>query len=427
MRVLMYGWEFPPNISGGLGMACFGIVSELARKSVHISFVLPQSVENITHSENVSILGCEHFPFKFDTSTLEVLGDIDVHKIKSLLHPYMSEESYSQTLNHYETNKSLSSLTMFDGFSFSGEYGSNLFSEVAQYALAAGSLAASVPHDVIHAHDWLTVLAGVEARRHSNKPLIFQVHALEPDRSGDNINQKVFSIEKYGMEQADRIVSVSQYTKDIIVERYNIPADKITVVHNGMYFSDNSGADAEGDRRHKMVLFLGRVTHQKGPHFFIEVAKKILAKRKDVQFVVAGSGDLLTDMIEHTAASGIGRHVHYTGFLNQETVQKIYRLADVYVMPSVSEPFGLTCLEALSHDVPVVISKQSGAAEVLKNALKVDFWDTNDMAEKILALLNHSALRDELLKRSKEELKTLTWENTANKLIKVYSSMCMSD
>ena len=424
MKVLMYGWEFPPHISGGLGMACFGIVSELAKKGVNISLVLPKTIEDIVNNDKVTILGCENYSFQAESSLLEMLNDLDIQKIETLLHPYITEEKYLQEFSHY-TDFHQHFSEHYKNVTLSGKYGHNLFAEVAQYAFAAGAIAKFTSHDLIHAHDWLTVLAGIEAKRYSNKPLIFQVQALETDRSGTNINHKVFEIEKYGLEQADRIISVSQYTKNMIVKHYGIIPEKITVVHNGIYYTDieHQPEPAKKTQSHKMVLFLGRITHQKGPSFFLEIAKKILDVRKDVQFVVAGSGNLLTEMIEHTAGCGIGKHVHFTGFLNQETVSRIYRLADVYVMPSVSEPFGLSCLEALSHNIPVVISKQSGVSEVVNNVFKADFWDSCKMAEKILALLDYRSLQDEMIKQSKEELKKLTWENTAEKLIAAYNDV----
>ena len=425
MEVLMYGWEFPPNISGGLGMACYGIVSGLAKKGIKVSFVLPCSVEEkASCHENVSVVNCnsslqDNSPQDF---LLKQFGDVvSLHKIDALLRPYMDEKSYSQLFRDSCLKDVVSRL--FSG-RLTDQYGSDLFAEVFRYSLIAGSLADKIPHDVIHAHDWLTVLAGVEAKRLSGKPLVFHVHALEPDRIGEHVNQRVYEIEKYGMENADRIVAVSQYTKNIIVKHYGIDPEKISVVHNGgIYDSVEIPPPNSIPDRSKMVLFLGRITYQKGPWFFIEIANKILSKRKDVQFVIAGSGDLLRDAIEYTASLRIGRNVHFTGFLDQELVKRLYGLADVYVMPSVSEPFGLSCLEALSHDVPAVISKQSGVSEVLSHVLRADFWDVDDMSAKILALLDYKPLREEIIKNTKEEIKSLTWDNTANKLMTLYEEL----
>lgn len=425
MKILMYGWEFPPDISGGLGMACYGIVNELAKKGINITLALPKTMENVTPNNNISIIGCDGIKTTRTSLKIAQLGlAIDTYEIESLIYPYITEHSYKQKLNalgyHYQhdyLNYLIPNTTIL-----TGKYGPNLLAEVIRYANIAGLLAMKIPHDIIHAHDWLTALAGIEARKVSKKPFIFQIHALEHDRSGEKINYNVFAIEKYGMEMADKVIAVSQYTKNVITKYYGINPDKIEVVHNGTYFSDHK-IQKVLRRKHKLILFVGRITHQKGPWHFIEAARKILVKRSDLHFIIVGAGDQLEEMIERVAALKIGKNVHFTGFLNPEKIQKIYQLADVYVMPSVSEPFGLTCLEALSNNIPVVISKQSGVAEVLNHVLKIDFWDSDEMINKIMALLNYRVLREESLKRSAEELKSLTWENTADSLIEIYNDI----
>jgi glycosyltransferase involved in cell wall biosynthesis len=295
--------------------------------------------------------------------------------------------------------------------------------EVLRYALVAGALAKDVEHEVIHAHDWLTILAALEAKRYSNKPVVLHIHALETDRSGLWVDKRIFAIEKYGMSKADRIVAVSQHTKDSIVKHYGIDPEKISVIHNGIYCNEEANPVVKKESDPKMVLFLGRMTRQKGPCFFIEVARRVLEKRSDVQFVLAGAGDLLVDMIEHTASLRIGKNVHFTGFLDSERVQEIYKLADVYVMPSVSEPFGLSALEALSYNVPAIITKQSGVSEVLRHTLVCDFWDVEDMAAKILVLLKYPALRCASLANEQKALRVTTWGKTAEKIIELYKKM----
>lgn len=422
MKILMYGWEFPPDISGGLGMACFGIVNELAKKGVQVALVLPKIMENITQNNNVSIIGCNAISHTRTNLKIEQLGiSVANYEIESLIHPYMTERSYEQALTNLGYHYKKENYTQ-NGSTLTGKYGPNLLAEVFRYATLAGILAAKVSHDVIHAHDWLTGLAGIEAKRHSKKPLVFQVHALEPDRSGERVNENVFRIEKHIMEEADKIIAVSKYTKNIINSFYGIELNKIEVVHNGTYSSERK-AHKDIERKHKLILFVGRVTYQKGPWHFIEVAKKILTRRTDIHFIIAGTGDQLKDMIERVAELKIGKNVHFTGFLVPEKVQMLYQLADVYVMPSVSEPFGLTCLEALSNNIPVVISKQSGVAEVLDHVLKADYWDADEMVNKIMALLDYRVLREESLRRSAEDMKSLTWEQTADKLIKIYEGM----
>jgi glycosyltransferase involved in cell wall biosynthesis len=302
----------------------------------------------------------------------------------------------------------------------SGElYGANLFEEVKRYALAARKIAEQESFDVIHAHDWLTFLAGIEAKKVSKKPLVTHVHATEFDRTGmQGVNQHVYDIEKQGMEAADAVTPVSHFTKELIVKHYGINPDKIHVVHNAVEFEN---ADIEPHKLpQKTVLFLGRVTIQKGPDYFIDAAKKVLEVYPDVRFVVAGSGDMETDMIEKASHYGIGDKVLFTGFLRGPDIDRAYRMADVYVMPSVSEPFGLTPLEAIKNGTPAIISKQSGVSEVLKNALKVDFWDVNELANKICGVLKHKALKEELLAHEQHELGQISWDKSADTCHDVY-------
>lgn len=419
MKILMFGWEFPPHISGGLGIACYGIVNELAKKNQQISFVLPLADYDAPSNSNISLISCHAAAKKITDFSIHPF--IDIKKVDALLHPYLNAESYDELLQNYHLNKTDRSSNAV--VSIAGKYGQSLLTEVYRYSLAAGSLAETIPHDIIHAHDWLTVLAGIHAKTISHKPLIFHVHALEFDRCGENVNPDIYAIEKYGLEQADKIVAVSQYTKNMIMNRYGIPESKIAVVHNGMHNNDNHPAYVKKPK-HKMVLFVGRLTFQKGPDYFLKVAEKILSRRKDIHFVIAGTGDMMKKMIEETAKMRIGKNVHFTGFLNQNMVKKLYQLADVYVMPSVSEPFGLTCLEALTGNIPVVISKQSGVKEVLgPHVLTADFWDIDDMAAKVLALLTYPSLKKEIMANAKNQIKTVTWEDTANKLIAVYSEL----
>lgn len=440
MKVLMYGWEFPPRISGGLGVACYSIVKALAEKHVNVTVVLPETVEN-TLNENVNIIGCEEFySSEINTDCWQKLFNFDIARVnfKTILHPYITEQEYINTINNScckksakDTVRNISRKAASSAqenrtnstVQLSGKYGTNLFIEVLQYATLAGSMAETVEHDVIHVHDWLTVLAGVVAKQHSHRPLIFHVHALEYDRSGDNVDTRIFAIEKYGMEQADKIVAVSEYTKNVIVAKYGISPNKIEVIYNATDVPEDVSLKPQKHHHYKMVLFLGRMAHQKGPHHFVSVAKKILKRRKDIHFVIAGTGGLLPELILRVAKLRLGKYIHFTGFLDKKRVEKLFRLADVYVMPSVSEPFGISCLEALSHDVPVVISKQSGAAEVLNHVFKVDFWDIDEMANKIIAILDHAPLKTESLKHAAHEVKHLTWEKAATSIIKLYHKL----
>lgn len=427
MKVLMYGWEFPPHISGGLGVACHAMVTELSKKNIKVILVLPQEITRIIDG-NVSIVGCDA---EVEQSAENASFEVKRAPVTTWLNPYLSGQDYQYLCSHpavldFEKLRQLDffkHLDSADTVRLTGKYGMHLFAEVLYYAVIAGKLAQTILHDVIHVHDWLTVLAGVEAKKYSKKPLFFHIHALEIDRSGEQNNYNVFAIEKYGMEQADKIIAVSQYTKNNIIKYYGIAPDKITIIHNGSYPIAQSFEKSKLPHLTKTVLFVGRLTYQKGPDYFIEAAKKILEFRKDVQFILVGHGDLMRGLIERVAYLGIGQHVHFAGFLTPTMVARIYGGADVYVMPSVSEPFGLTCLEALSRGVPAIISKQSGAAEVLQHTLKVDFWDIDEMTNKILAVLAHPPLARTMLTNVKKEIKALTWDRTADEIIELYNSV----
>lgn len=439
IKVLMYGWEFPPLISGGLGVACYAIVTELAKRNININLVLPQSIDNFC-LEHVRLIGCENLTVA-DKQKIKGVK-IKYLAITTYLSPYVSDKDFKKLLNNevlqeffvllanMKVSTELKSIAMasidaqMSDARITGKYGANLLVEVFRYALVAGGLANTVKHDVIHAHDWLTMLAALEAKHYSRKPVVLHIHALETDRSGLWVDNRIFAIEKYGMEQADQIIAVSQYTKNNIVQHYGINPDKIIVVHNGVYFNNDPPQASTNNTRPKMVLFLGRMTHQKGAYFFIEIAKRVLEKHRNVQFVLAGSGNLMIDMIQRVASLRIGKNVHFTGFLNVDQVRDIYKLADVYIMPSVSEPFGLSALEAVSYNVPVIISKQSGAAEVLKHALVSDFWDVEDMSAKVLSLLEQPALRQASIANGNKAAQDITWSQTAEKIIKVYQKLC---
>jgi len=293
--------------------------------------------------------------------------------------------------------------------------------EVSRYALIASTIAASNEFDLIHAHDWLTYPAGIAAKKISGKPLVVHVHATEFDRSGENINQNVFDIERKGMMAADLVITVSNWTRQIVISRYGIDENKVITVHNGVEpIDENSVALAKKHLPEKVVTFLGRVTFQKGPDYFVEAAKKVLRKDKNVRFVMAGQGDMLNRMIKRVAQLKISSHFHFTGFLKGDDVEKMFAMSDVYVMPSVSEPFGISPLEAMRSNVPVIISKQSGVSEVLKYALKIDFWDIDAMADSIYGLLHYSALSRMFVKYGKEEVDNMKWDNAAFKVKNIY-------
>ena len=259
------------------------------------------------------------------------------------------------------------------------------------------------------------------------KPLVVHVHSTELDRSGEHVNQMIYDIERAGMEQANKIIAVSHYTRNIVISRYGIPGDKVEVVYNGV---ESNGAwslmstGIESDE--KIVLFLGRITMQKGPEYFLRAAKKVADVMDNVKFVMAGSGDMMNRTINMAAELGIGNKVLFTGFLRGDEVRQIYQMADLYVMPSVSEPFGIAPLEAMNHDVPVIISKQSGVSEVLTHALKVDFWDVDEIANKIVAVLKYPPLQMTLREHGNFEVRKLRWSDAAEKCADVYRDVMLA-
>jgi glycosyltransferase involved in cell wall biosynthesis len=424
MKVLMFGWEFPPHITGGLGTACFGLTKGLARHGVEVIFVVPKAYGD-ENQESLRLLNASEVSIDFRQRMYqEFWKQITYLEVSSNLLPYVDPEEFTKESSENALAGSSESQSVFSrNYEFTGRYGINLMEEVSRYALVAAAIASKNNFDVIHAHDWLTYSAGIAAKKVSGKPLVVHMHATEFDRSGEHINQNVYDIERKGMEAADRVITVSNYTRDIVIHRYGINPAKVFTVHNAVEPSDN--AELQNARKHvkeKVVTFLGRVTFQKGPDYFVEAAYKILQKDRNVRFVMAGSGDMLNKIIKRVAELRISTHFHFTGFLKGEEVDRMFALSDVYVMPSVSEPFGISPLEAMRSNVPVVISKQSGVSEVLKYALKVNFWDIDDMADAIYGLLHYDALSRMFRKYGHAEVDSLKWENAAMHVKNVYHS-----
>lgn len=428
MRVLMFGWEFPPHIAGGLGTACYGIVKGLAYNGVQTMFVMPSASGDEDRSA-ADIINASDIPVEV-SSTMNVddfLDKVQFVHIGTNMVPYLDPAEF-HSLVEEDRKRQVRDFSIHYGqtYKFSGKYGSNLMEEVARYAMVGGTIAMTHKgeFDVIHAHDWLTYMAGIAAKRLSGKPLVVHVHATSFDRSSDNnIDTRVYDIEKRGMEAADRVITVSDLTRNIVITKYGIDPSKVVTVHNAVDFSGRSEIQVERGVKEKVVTFLGRITFQKGPEYFIEAAAKVLKKCKNVRFVMAGSGDMMNRSIRQVARLGISDRFHFTGFLRGAEVQKMFALSDVYVMPSVSEPFGISPLEAMRSGVPSVISRQSGAAEVLKYAFKVDFWDVDAMADEIYALLQYPALADFASKYGYDEVNTLKWNNAAAKIKSVYESV----
>lgn len=428
MRVLMFGWEFPPHIAGGLGTACYGIVKGLSHCGVSTMFVMPSASGDEDQSA-AQIINASDVPVQI-TDTMNVddfLDKVQFVHIGTNMVPYLDPAEF-HTLVEEDRRRQVRDFSVHYGhtYKFSGKYGSNLMEEVARYAMVGGTIAMTHKDefDVIHAHDWLTYMAGIAAKRLSGKPLVVHVHATSFDRSSDNnIDTRVYDIEKRGMEAADKVITVSDLTRNIVITKYGIDPSKVVTVHNAVDFSGRSNVNVERGVKDKVVTFLGRITFQKGPEYFIEAAAKVLKRCDNVRFVMAGSGDMMNRSIRQVARLGISDRFHFTGFLRGKEVQEMFALSDVYVMPSVSEPFGISPLEAMRTGVPSVISKQSGAAEVLKYAFKVDFWDVDAMADEIYALLEYPALANFASKYGFDEVNTLKWNNAAVKIKNVYESV----
>ena len=425
----MFGWEFPPNISGGLGTACKGLSKHLAQQGTEILFVLPRVFDNIDPIHRIEFKSADSIEVCISHKTFETelsQETISVMEVDSMLQPYQNEYTYQESFKEQikEIQKENSQESFEGTLGFSGDYCNNLLAEVSRYAVIGSELGQKEAFDLIHAHDWMTFLAAIEAKNTSVKPLICHVHSTEFDRSGQDINEQIFNIEKAGFDAADSIVAVSQRTKDIIIKEYEIKPDKIVVIHNAV---DKKTQIKRGELKksikEKIVLFLGRITQQKGPDYFIEAARKVLNQKNDVRFVMAGAGDMMPKMIERIAEYRMQKNFHFTGFLSGIEVEKAFAMSDLYVMPSVSEPFGITPFEAMLYNVPIIISKQSGVTEVLSHAIKVDFWDTDDLADKIIQILNDSSYANKLAVEGEKELQKISWDLAAHKMIKHYKRL----
>ena len=430
MRVLMFGWEFPPHIAGGLGTACYGMTRGLARNDVEVIFVMPRASgdedERFVKVVNASDVEARYCDSKIEGAD-DIMRKISFIHIDSNMVPYISPEEFETYREGYErTGKKFwerEGDSWTQRYTFSGKYGANLMEEVARYAVVAAEVARQLEgqFDVIHAHDWLTYFAGIAAKRVSGKPLVVHMHATSFDRSSsDNIDTRVYAIERAGMAAADRVIAVSNLTRNIVIEKYNIPAEKVVTVHNAVRFAEKENELPERGVDDKIITFLGRITFQKGPDYFVEAAAKVLKRVPNVRFVMAGSGDMMNHVIRRVARLGIADRFHFTGFLKGDDVHKMFQLSDVYIMPSVSEPFGISPLEAMRANVPSIISKQSGVAEVLDYAVKVDYWDVDAMADAIYGFVKYPALSKMFAEKGLEEVTGLKWNNAAAKIKTIY-------
>ena len=430
MRVLMFGWEFPPHIAGGLGTACYGMTQGLARNDVEVIFVMPKASGDEDQSF-VKVVNASDIEARYCDASVEgsedIMSKISFIHIDSNMVPYISPEEWATYRESYErTGKKFwerKGDSWTQRYTFSGKYGANIMEEVARYAVVAAEVARQLEgqFDVIHAHDWLTYFAGVAAKQVSGKPLVVHMHATSFDRSSsDNIDTRVYEIERQGMAAADMVIAVSNLTRNIVINKYNIEPEKVVAVHNAVQFAENDNPLPKRGVDDKIVTFLGRITFQKGPDYFIEAAAKVLKRVPNVRFVMAGSGDMMNHCIRRAAQLGIADRFHFTGFLKGDDVQKMFQLSDVYIMPSVSEPFGISPLEAMRSNVPTIISHQSGVAEVLDYAVKVNYWDVDAMADAIYGLITYPALAKMFSEKGMEEVNSLKWFNAATKIKDVY-------
>jgi len=401
MKILTFGWDYPPSRNGGLGVACFGLTRELLNTGVEVIFVLPKKQ---------AVTGSGRFLF----ANLE--EKVTVHEIESSLRPYHSSNSlvesvigYDQSGNPYFTSRTI-------------------LEEVHNFAAEAAKIAAREDFDVIHAHDWTSYLAGLRAKEVSGKPLVLHVHATSFDQAaGDNVDPAIYAIEKTAFSMADKVVTVSQFTKNLIVKKHAVSVEKVEVVHNGCdaeeYQEYEPTLKELKDAGKKVILYHGRITIQKGVDYFVRAAKVVVDNDPNVVFVISGWGDMTNQIIEQVGRLGLSGHVIFAGSLWEEERDRMYQTADLVVMPSVSEPFGLVPLESIQHGTPALISKQSGVAEVLTHVLKVDFWDVEEMANQILATLRYPVLHEQLRQQSRLELAKLSWREAAQKVCQLYRSL----
>ena len=480
----MLGWEYPPHISGGLGTACEGLTRALASHGVEIDFLVPRlyGEENAPHMLLLGAASAQAMP-PAPVEPLDVLTELisaepalatdpiltaaaeaaQAHqpsgpevrmiRVPAMLKPYLDQATYRELVTTGALQGTAADIVATeivhslpgppheitrlehvrlpgDDLPFADEadagahYGDDLFAEVARYAMAATRRVSGRKYDLVHAHDWMTFPAGIEIARRAGAPLLVHVHSLEYDRAGHGADRDIVAVERQGLENATRVIAVSYYTRGLINRVHNIPLDKIAVVHNGVYARETVEAYTEQrSSTGPVVLFLGRVTFQKGPEYFVQAAARVLEHVPDAVFIMAGSGDMLPRMMALVEDLGITESFRFPGFVRGAELERTFSTADVYVMPSVSEPFGIAPLEAMSYDRPVIVSKQSGVSEVLRNALKVDFWDVDKIASQIVALLELPELRRVIVERAREEIRHIHWDAAAEKLVPVYESV----
>lgn len=414
MKVLMFGWEFPPHILGGLGTASFGLTRGLAKQEdMDITFCIPKPWGDEDQSF-VKIIGMNSTPIAW--------RDVSREAVNERFGKYMDPQLYFDLRDHIYADFNYMHVDDMGCLEFSGRYPDNLHEEINNYSIVAGVIARQQQFDIIHSHDWLTYPAGIHAKQVSGKPLVIHVHATDFDRSRGNVNPTVYAIEKNGMDHADHIMCVSELTRQTVINKYHQDPRKVSTVHNAVDPVSQEVLDIVPHRnpKEKIVTFLGRITMQKGPEYFVEAAAMVLARTKHVRFVMAGNGDMMNQMIQLAAERGIADRFHFPGFMRGKQVYEVLKSSDVYIMPSVSEPFGISPLEAMQVSVPTIISKQSGCAEILEKCIKIDYWDIHAMADAIYSICTRPSLYNYLREEGKKEVDAITWENVGKKVRSIY-------
>ncbi|MDE7473238.1 MAG: glycosyltransferase [Muribaculaceae bacterium] len=416
MKALMFGWEFPPHILGGLGTASYGLTKGMWEcGDMEITFVIPKPFGDEDKSF-AKIIGASDTPI--------VWKDVSYDYVESRIGKVMSPDEYFRLRDHIYADFNYMCTNDLGCIEFSGRYPDNLLEEINNYSIVAGVIARTEEFDVIHSHDWLTYPAGIHAKQVTGKPLVIHVHATDYDRSRGNVNPTVFNIERDGMIHADHIITVSNLTRRTVIEKYGIDPAKVTTVHNAVVPLSEDLLNAKAPKpKEKVVTFLGRITMQKGPEYFVEAAAKVLKNNHNVRFVMAGSGDMMDKMITLAAERGIADRFHFPGFQKGKQVYEMLSASDVYVMPSVSEPFGISPLEAMQMGVPSIISKQSGCAEILDNVIKTDYWDIDAMADAINSIVTNQALYEQLKEDGLAEVARITWDKAGKKVIDIYNKV----
>ena len=416
MKALMFGWEFPPHILGGLGTASYGLTKGMAENgNMDISFVIPKPHGDEDKSF-ANIIGACTTPIAW--------RDPDWDYVQSRIGNVMNPQLYYDLRSHIYADFNYMNVNDLGCIEFSGRYPDNLLEEINNYSIVAGVIARTLDFDIIHSHDWLTYPAGIHAKQVSGKPLVIHVHATDFDRSRGNVNPTVFGIEKDGMTNADHIITVSNLTRQTVIEKYGIDPAKVTTVHNAVEpLSDELKNVQVPKMKEKIVTFLGRITMQKGPEYFVEAAEKVLQKVHNVRFVMAGSGDMMEKMIDLAAQKDIADRFHFPGFQKGKQVYEMLKASDVYIMPSVSEPFGISPLEAMQMGVPSIISKQSGCAEILNHVIKIDFWDIDAMADAIYSIISYPAMYNQMHEEGLAEVDGIQWKKAGKKVIDIYNKI----